>query len=155
ERLERDGVAAELELGVPDDAVDAGRRGRDDVRAPAERERKPKAVPRERELAETRGRDEVARLERERLAEDPFGLRVVRRVARLPDALLVREAERVERLHVLRVCAQLVLEASDLRLRVACREALLQLGRDGGRQDVACRRRCGGAVPEAAEGEDG
>src|SRR5205823_9448484 len=67
ERLERLCIAAELELGVADHAVDAGGGRRDGVRTPSESQRKPESMTRERELAEACGRDEVAMLERERL----------------------------------------------------------------------------------------
>ena len=89
-----------------------------------------------------------------RLVQDAVGLRVVRRVAGLADALQVRQTERLERFHVARPQPKLALEAGDLRLGVAGGEAALQLLGDTGRQAVGC---CGGAPrPEgAAEGEDG
>ena len=154
ERGERLRVVTELDLGVADDAVDARGRRRDRPRAEAERERPAKLVAGKRELPEARGRDQVARLHGERLVQDAVGLRVVRRVAGLADALQVRQTERLERLHVARAQPKLALEAGDLRLGVAGGEAALQLLGDAGRQPVGCR---GGAPgPEgAAEGEDG
>ena len=94
--------------------------------------------------------------ERQRLAQDPFGLRVVRRVARLADALLVGEAERVERLHVARIRPQLGLQAGDLRLRCRRRRspsAAPPRRRSGDTSPADAD--AGRAVEHAAEGEDG
>ena len=154
ERRERLRVVPELDLGVADHAVHARRRRRDRACAKAERERPAKLVAGKRELAQPRGRDQVTRLDAERLVQDAVGLRVVRRIAGLADALQVGEAERLERLYVARPQPQLALQACDLRPGVPCGEAALQLLGDAGRQPVGCR---GGAPgPEsAAEGEDG
>jgi len=49
------------------------------------------------------------RCERERFPKNPFGLAVIGRIAGLAHALLVGEPERVERLDVSRVDAELAL----------------------------------------------
>ena len=147
-------VPAELELGVADDAVDAGGRRRDLPRTQAECQCRAKAMPRQRQLPEPGGRDQVVRRESQDAVQDAVGLAVVRRVARLAHALQIREAERVERLRVPRVGAQLALQAGDLGLRVAGREALLQLRGDRRRQRTACVLD-GAAAERAAECEDG
>jgi hypothetical protein len=154
EGRERLPVAAELERRVADHAVDARGRGRDPLRPQPERERRPEAVARERELPEPRRRDQVARGGAQRQVEDAVGLAVVRRVAGLPHALEIGEAERGERLHIRGVGLQLRLQAGDLRLGVAGGEALLQLGGDGRRQRVR-RGRDAVVTEHAAEGEGG
>ena len=147
-------VPAELDLGVADDAVDAGGRRRDPLRAQAECQCRAKAMPRQRQLPEPGGRDQVVLRESQDAVQDAVGLAVVRRVARLAHALQIREAERVERFRVPRVGAQLALQAGDLGLRVAGGEALLQLGGDRRRQRAA-RVRDGALVEDPTECEDG
>src|SRR5204862_6249438 len=115
-------------------------------------ERLAELVARERELPESRGRDQVARRDAQRLLEDSLRLRVVRRVTRLAHALLVREPERVERLDVARVEPQLALQAEDLRLGVAGGESLGELDRDRVGKDIG--RSGGRARPEHAGEEE-
>ena len=112
-------------------------------------------MPRQRELSEPGGRDQVVRRESQDAMQDAVGLAVVRRVARLAHALQIREAERVERLRVPRVGAQLALQAGDLGLRVAGREALLQLRGDRCRQRTAVGAGDRALAEGPAECEDG
>ena len=106
------------------------------------------------QLSQACCRDQVIRPLRQRLVQDPAGLRIVGRVSRFPDSLEVRETERLESLDVVGVRLQLGLQACDLGLGVTGREAALKLLCDRSRKIVAGRRRS--AMPEcAAEREDG